>query len=91
MHTTLRAVQPLPWEEHADPNRRSQTSSFKIRGPRRGGRCSEGLKFKSLELNLAWKVYVFDLIARIRRAVCNTVTVTVTGNLLNTKVLTLVS
>ncbi len=22
-------------------------------------------------LNLAWKVYVFDLIARIRRAVCN--------------------
>ena len=26
---------------------------------------------KSPKLNLAWKVYVFDLIARIRRAVCN--------------------
>ena len=52
---------------------RFQTACL-IRGPRKGGRCSEGLKFKSLELNLAWKVYVFDLIARIRRAVCNSVT-----------------
>ncbi len=41
-----------------------------IRGPRRGGRCSEGLK-NSRILNLAWKVCVFHLIARIHRAVCN--------------------